>query len=98
MNWHDIVKDVLIAHALLNCAVSWLVARNEGLSSGQKRGQILVVWLVPVLGSVLIGTFLWTQSGSAPATGYPSEHHSGPEGVETLSHQGPMPPASGGMS
>lgn len=95
MNWHEFLKDVLIAHGLLNCAVSWLIARNGGLSSGQKFGQLLAVWLVPIFGSLLVGTFLWTQGRPAPATGYPSEARRGPEGIGTVSNQGPMPPASG---
>jgi hypothetical protein len=95
VNWHELLKDALIVHGILNCAVSLLIARNEGLSSRQKVGQLLVVWLVPVFGSLLIGMFLWSQSRSAPPTGYPSEPQHGPAGIGTVSNQGPSPPATG---
>ena len=66
MNGNEWLNDALIAHGMVNCVVSLLIARNQGLSPRQKFGQILVVWLVPIFGSLLIGIFLWTQSRSAP--------------------------------
>lgn len=96
MDWHELLKDVLITHGILNATVSLMVLRNRGLSPRQRVGQLLLVWLVPVFGSLLIGVFLWTQGGSVPASGYHSEPHRGPAGVGTVYNQPPPPPAAGG--
>jgi hypothetical protein len=96
VSWYELLKDALIAHGILNCAVSLLIARNEGLSVGQKAGQLFVVWLIPIFGSLLIGTFLWTQTRAASPTGFPSEPHRGPAGIGTVSNQGSSPPTPGG--
>lgn len=96
MNWHELLKDALVVHGILNCAVSFLIGRSEALSPNQKVGQLLVVWLVPIFGALLISVFLWTQSRPSPPTGYPSEPQRGPAGIGTVSNQGSSPPASGG--
>lgn len=73
MTVHDIIKDALITVAILNLVVSVAVARSSALSGRQKILQILVIWVVPVVGGVLFGLFMLTQRGNAPRTGYPSE-------------------------
>ncbi|WNL45652.1 hypothetical protein RKE25_19915 [Dyella sp. BiH032] len=75
----------------LNAAVTWAVAIDQGLLLRQKVGQALVVWLLPVLGGLVIGIFMWTQRGSAPPTGYPSDSDRGPRDVYMGSHP-PGPP------
>ncbi|MGO4701296.1 hypothetical protein [Dyella sp. 2RAB6] len=77
MSWTRILESALVIVALLNLIVSVAVARSESLTPGQKLGQLLIVWLMPPLGVTLIGLFMWTQRGKAPATGYlpvPHEH------------------------
>jgi hypothetical protein len=68
----EIFKTALSATAILNAIVSIAILADRGLAGRQQAGQVLVVWIVPVLGSLLVGIFMWTQRGSAPATGYPS--------------------------
>jgi len=65
-----ILQDVLVCVVLLNIAISLVIARSESLNLRQKLAQVLIVWLIPPLGGVLIGMFMWTQRGRAPATGY----------------------------
>ena len=72
MSWTQVLEAAAAVVALLNLAISVAVARSQGLSFGQKLAQCLVVWLLPPLGALLIGLFMWTQRGNAPATGYPS--------------------------
>ena len=96
MAWHELLKDGLIAHGALDTTVSLMILRNGGLMARQKIGQLLLVWLVPFFGSVLIGIFLWTQSGAVPPSGYPSEPHRGPAGVGMVANQPPAPSAAGG--
>lgn len=92
MNAYTLLMDVLIGCLLLNGVVSWLVVRHEGLTLHQKGWQLIVVWLVPVVGSLLIFTFHVSQGRPAPPIGYPAEHAHRPEGLETLGD--PSPPAS----
>jgi cytochrome bd-type quinol oxidase subunit 2 len=73
MSAHDVIKDASIAVAILNLAVSIAVASSAAYSGRQKIAQILIIWIVPVIGSVLFGLFMLTQRGNAPRTGYPSE-------------------------
>lgn len=75
----------------LNAVVTWAVVLDQGLHVRQKVGQALVVWLLPVLGGMVIGIFIWTQRGSAPPTGYPGGSNSGPKDVYLGSHP-PGPP------
>lgn len=75
----------------LNVVVTWAVAIDRGLLVRQKVGQALVVWLIPVLGGLFISIFMWTQRGSAPATGYPLDADCRPRNVSLGSHP-PGPP------
>ncbi|RDS81889.1 hypothetical protein DWU99_15835 [Dyella psychrodurans] len=73
MSTHDAIKDALIAVAILNLVVSVAVASSSAYSGRQKMLQILVIWVVPVAGALLLGLFMLTRRGNAPRTGYPSE-------------------------
>lgn len=73
MSVHDVIKDTSLVVAILNLVVSIAVASGSALSGRQKILQILVIWVVPVVGGVLFGLFMLSQRGSAPRTGYPSE-------------------------
>lgn len=92
MNAYTLLKNAVIVCLLLNGVVSWVVVRHEGLTLHQKRWQLFVVWLVPIVGSLLIVTFHVSQGRAAPPTGYPADHARRPEGLETLDD--PSPPAS----
>ncbi|SFR86825.1 hypothetical protein SAMN05216570_0140 [Dyella sp. OK004] len=95
MNWHDVLKEALFVLGALNVAVTLAIVINQGLSIRQKIGQALLVWLVPVLGGLLIGMFMWTQRGFVSPTGYPDEPRRDPADVYLGSHP-PSPPANGG--
>jgi H+/Cl- antiporter ClcA len=77
--------------AVLNVAVTCAIAVNDGLHIRQKVGQALVVWLIPVLGGLAIGVFMWTQRGSVPPSGYPGDTGPGPRNIYLGSHP-PGPP------
>jgi phosphate/sulfate permease len=72
MSTHDAIRDALIGMAILNVAVSVAVMSSSAYSGRQKCLQILIVWIVPVIGGVLFGLFMLSQRGSAPHRGYPS--------------------------
>ena len=52
-----LVMVVCIALAA-NCAISWGIIRCNAYSSRQKFVQIVVVWLLPILGALLARHFL----------------------------------------
>jgi hypothetical protein len=72
MSAHDAIKYTLIAVATLNLVVSIAVASSAAYSGRQKIIQLLIIWVVAVIGSVLFGLFMLTQRGNAPPTSYPS--------------------------
>jgi cytochrome bd-type quinol oxidase subunit 2 len=73
MSTHAVIKDALIAAAILNLAVTAAITISSAYNGRQKILQILIVWLFPVLGSVLIGLFMLTQREDTPPSRYPSE-------------------------
>jgi len=75
----------------LNAGVTWAVVVDQGLLVREKVGQALAVWLIPVLGGLVIGIFMWTQRGSAPTTGCPGDPNHEPRDVYLGSHP-PGPP------
>lgn len=81
----------LYALLALNAVVTWAVAIDQGILLRQKVGQALVVWLLPVLGGLAIGIFMWTQRGSVPPAGYPGDPDPGSRNVYMGSHP-PGPP------
>ena len=91
MSWHEVLKGALYGLAVLNAVVTWMIAADRGLLARQKVGQVLVVWLIPVLGGLVIGIFMWTQRGFAPPTGYPGDTNRDPRDVYLGSHP-PGPP------
>jgi hypothetical protein len=44
-----------------NVAVSVAVARSGYYSRAQKMGQIAIVWLLPFVGALAVGVFLYSQ-------------------------------------
>ena len=94
MSWLGVVEWAAIATAALNLAVSFAVCLSRGLTWNQKMGQLVLVWALPVLGGSLLGLFMWTQRGSAPATGYPSTSDRPRPGLCVGTQQ--LPPSTGG--
>ena len=92
MSWVRAIEDVLVGVAILNLAVSTAIARSESLTVRQKVAQVLIVWLVPPLGAMLIGTFMWTQRGREPATGYKPILHESAKHIEEAVNL-PAPPS-----
>jgi hypothetical protein len=74
MSAHDIIAGALIASATLNLVVSIAVANTTAYSGRQKIMQILIIWVVPLIGSLLLSIFMLTQRGNAPSIGYRSEN------------------------
>lgn len=91
MSGMQLLIDALPCVALLNLIVTVAIIRSDGLGIGQKIAQTLIVWLVPMLGGVMIGMFMWTQRGNAPATAYrPIPHEHGGHIAEAINR--PAPP------
>ena len=61
-----LLLDSIEAIAIVNLVVSIAIAISPGYTPRQKIAQIVLVWLIPVVGSVIFGLFLWSQGGSAP--------------------------------
>ena len=55
---------VLAALAVVNFLVSLAVVRSGYYTQLQIVWQVLLIWLVPVIGPVLIGAFLRSQRGN----------------------------------
>jgi hypothetical protein len=53
--------SLLIGLAAANVVVSVALMRTHYYSPAQKLVQILLVWLVPVVGAIGIGVFLYSQ-------------------------------------
>ena len=51
-----------VAMAVANIFVSVAVARDEDLSAAQRFAQLLIVWLLPIVGAVLVSTIRRAQS------------------------------------
>lgn len=94
MTWREVFEAVVIVTVTLNVIVSLAICLNKGLTWRQKAGQVALTWIVPVLGALLLGIFMWTQRGSAPATGYPSAHNGTSPGL--CMGTGQFPPSTGG--
>lgn len=73
MSKHDLFTNALIATMVLNAIVSIAIACSACYSPRQKIMQIGLVWILPVVGAIVFGLFLFSQYGSSPATGYPSQ-------------------------
>ena len=58
--------DMAEAITVFNLIVSIAIAINAGYTVRQKIAQIVLVWLIPALGGIIFGVFLWTQRGVAP--------------------------------
>ncbi len=51
---------------LLNGLSSWLVAKHAGYSVAQKCIQLLIIWLVPMLGAVVCVLVIRADEASVP--------------------------------
>jgi hypothetical protein len=65
MTTHDVVDATLIILVPLNIVISVAIACVRGLSSRQKILQILIVWMIPFLGSFLLGLFILGERSNA---------------------------------
>ena len=63
----DIVYVLLIVLCLLNLFVSVFIAKRGDLERFQKVAQIIVVWLIPVVGAV--GLWAFNRSNDDDSTG-----------------------------
>jgi hypothetical protein len=70
MSTHEILKDFLIALGALNVIVSLAVVCSAGYAPRQKVLQIVVIWVIPVVGGILLGLFMLSQLGKMRGKGY----------------------------
>ncbi|WP_284321434.1 hypothetical protein [Dyella acidisoli] len=75
----EALEYVLIVAVVLNVFVSVAVAISGCYSARQKISQIVIIWLLPILGAVLFGLFLVSQSGSGAGIGCRSEVEDDPQ-------------------
>lgn len=66
MHQREILVVLLAALGIASAAVSYAVAVSSCFSPRQKVAQILIVWLVPVVGSIVVGMFLVEQADASP--------------------------------
>jgi len=86
-----VVSLVLIALVLgLNLVASVVVLNRAGLSPGNRAGQLLLVWLLPLVGAILCmavataegaggrgdGSGSYDASGGYPGDSHDHSHHS----------------------
>lgn len=55
------IKIALYALAAINGVISLALASSSSCTWKQKLGQACIVWLLPGLGAVLIGAFLYSE-------------------------------------
>jgi hypothetical protein len=70
MSIHDVIRDASITVAILNFVVSVAVAVSSAYSGRQKILQILVIWIIPVIGGVLLGVLMLTECRNTPRMGF----------------------------
>jgi len=56
-----LVPIAIGALLIANLGVSIAIGRSGYFASNQKVAQIVVVWLLPLIGAVLVGVFLYSQ-------------------------------------
>ena len=57
----DTITALVVALIIANLAVSIALLRSAYYQPAQKLAQICIVWLLPALGALLIGAFLYSQ-------------------------------------
>lgn len=55
------MRTLLVLLLIANLAVCLGVARSPCYTRSQKFMQIALIWLLPLLGAIGVGVFLWTQ-------------------------------------
>lgn len=50
MGWQAAVLGILM---MLNLAATWVVLRSSGFSAAQRRWQLALIWVLPLIGSVV---------------------------------------------
>jgi hypothetical protein len=56
--------------AVLDCVATVRIARSGLYTSSQKTAQILIIWLIPIVGSIVVLSVL---KATAPPRGYASD-------------------------
>ena len=91
-----IVALVLMSIALivaLDCVATVRIVRSDAYTQPQKAAQIVIIWLIPILGSIVVLSVL---NGTQPPRGYASDVEfpdarftpSGSSNVEPWGHGG----------
>ena len=74
MNGHLIFAMAAAVLFGANAVGSYAVSRSEFYDSRQKTVQIVLVWLLPIFGLLLVGGVLWSNYERPTATGDHPEH------------------------
>ncbi len=62
MNGAALLAVTLVAVVVvLDCVVSVAVVRSQYYSTMQKAAQVVLVWLLPIVGAIVVGVFLYSQ-------------------------------------
>jgi len=64
----DIWYALLIILCLLNLFVSGFISRRDDLERFQKIAQIIMVWLIPIIGAIGLWTFNRSNDGNKKNT------------------------------
>ena len=54
MNWAVISLIIAVLCIVLNAIATRAIIRSDGLSRSQIRNQLILVWLVPIAGAVIV--------------------------------------------
>jgi cytochrome c-type biogenesis protein CcmH/NrfF len=81
----------IVVFVVMNFGVCILVMRSNEFDPIQKKLQMLVVWLLPVIGNLLVGFMLWSlrrrEANASASTGDHSQWE-GPPGTNPGEHHG----------
>lgn len=83
MSTRHVMEDIVVAIAMLNLVVSIAIAISSAYVTRQKVLQILIVWIVPLLGGVLFGLFILSQRENTQSARDPSENPDNIQGIWT---------------
>lgn len=54
-----IYAGVILVIVIINVAASLYIGRAPAYARSQKRNQIILIWLLPIIGAAIFSYFLW---------------------------------------
>ena len=58
----NVISMLIIFIVLLNIIMTVYISRKEDLSSFQKKGQVLIIWIIPVFAAIGLWVFHRSQN------------------------------------